>query len=155
MQKRCRLEKKIQFPEACGNRRAAGKCLDASKNNLEGILENNRVENQLVGVVEAERDGIAFFQSMPFDLLAVHENAVKIATVFQMVAALGGNNRAALAGNTRVGKLKIVVCAATAPDEEGRLVHNHQLSSTIGSDDVQFGSAACCGFRHRIFPDHG
>jgi len=136
VQKRRRLQQEIQFPQAIGRGRAAGQMFDTGEDSLNRFLGRGSVEDNLIGVLEPERNDVAFFQDMSLDFLAIQKDSLPVSAIFNVAVAVSGNNGSALPGNQRVGKLEVIPgFAATAHDKRpfgdahrpARAVRGHHL----------------------------
>ena len=130
MQKRGRFQQKIELREAIGKRNGARQALDAGQDALNGLVGNGKMENELVGIVDAEGDDVALPQYPLTDFFAVEEDPVAIASVFDAESAALVYNRGALAGDQRVGKLEVISDFTTAAHCENRFGDGNGLAGT-------------------------
>ncbi len=97
------------------------------------------MEDDLVTVVDAERDHVAVAQQVLQNFGAVHEDAGAIAPVLHPVAGALGHNRRAAAGDAPIVKLQSVVDLAAAPDVEGLRRQGNLLAGAVRGDDFEDG----------------
>src|SRR5579864_6734201 len=149
MQQHGRFEEQIKFAEADGRRLAVGYASHAGEKVLNRDLPGGGVEDNLIRIVQAERDYIPIVQGPLGNSLAVDKNAELIAAILQKILAAIGENRRAVARNAAVGNCKLVSYFAAA-NRKRRLGDGHRPAGVFGRNDVENGFAECWGVWHRM-----
>ena len=105
VKERGRLEKALELDEAAAGGFGAGDVLDASEQIWQGrfIGTGIRAEDDFVGIVEAEADGIAILEFAAFDFFAVDEKAAALAAILDVETIGFDDDGGAVAGDAPVG----------------------------------------------------
>ena len=114
MQQHGRFEEQIEFAEADGRRFAGGYASHAGEKVLNRDLRGGGVEYDLIGILDTERDHVAFLQNPLGDSLAVDKNTELISAILQKVLAALKENRRAVARNAAVRNGKLISHFAAA-----------------------------------------
>jgi len=113
---------------------------DAGKDSLNRFLSRGGVKNNFVGVFKPERNDVAFFEDMTFDFLAIQEDSLPVAAIFDVAMAVAGDNRSALPGNQRVGKVEVIPVFAATAHRKGPLGDAHRPREPSGDTTSREGS---------------
>ena len=94
-------------------------------------------EDDLVGVVKAEGDGVAILEFATFDFFAVDEEAAALAAILEIETIGFDHDGGAVAGNAAVGELQVVAGFDAAADHKGRLGDAGVAACAVGGDDFE------------------
>ena len=94
-------------------------------------------EDDLVGVVQAEGDGVAILEFTTFDSFAIDEEAAALAAIFEIETISFDHHRGAIAGNAAVGELQVVAGFDAAADHKRRLGDAGVAARAVGGDDFE------------------
>ena len=149
MQQHGRFEEQIEFAETDGRRLAGGDASHAGEEVLNRDLPGGGMENDLVGILQAERDYVAIMQGPLGDSLAVDKNAELIPAILQKILAALGKNRRAVARDAAVGNREMVSHFAAA-NQKRRLGDGDRPAGVFRRNDIENGFAKCWGVGHRL-----
>jgi hypothetical protein len=123
---------------------------DAGKDSLNRFLSRGGVKNNFVGVFKPERNDVAFFEDMTFDFLAIQEDSLPVAAIFDVAMAVAGDNRSALPGNQRVGKVEVIPGFAATAHRKGPLGDAHRPARAVRGHHLKRGIVCGHRIRHEV-----
>jgi hypothetical protein len=133
------FEEQVELAKAATDRFRAGDVFDAREEMGKGLLAAGVAgsKEELVGIFETKRDGIAVIQKAAFDFFAVDEQPSPLAAVFDVQAARLDDQCRAIARDAAVGELQMISGLGSAPDEERGLRDAHVSASAVRRDDFE------------------
>src|SRR5215472_1915948 len=109
-------------------------------------------EENLVGVLEAERNYIAVLQLAALHFFAVDEEPAALPAILNVKTVSFDDDSGAVARDATVGKLEVVAGFRASAHQKGRLCHADVAARAVRRDDFKNGFFAWENrFRHRYF----
>jgi len=96
-----------------------------------------RAEQDFVGILQPEGDGVAVLKFAAFNFFAVDEETAALSAILDVEAIGFDDHRGAIPGDTPVGKLQMVSGFSAAPDHERSLRDADVAARAVRGDDFE------------------
>ena len=94
-------------------------------------------EDDLVGIIEAEGDGVAILEFTAFDFFAVDEQAATLAAILDIETIGFDHHGGTVAGNAAVGELQVIAGFGAPADHKRGLGHAGVAPRAVRRDDFK------------------